>query len=244
MPFRHRPNIRFKAALAPLCACLCGLLASPAAHAVRPFFTDDARIVDYKACQIESGIQSNRDSTEYRVMPACNFTGNLELTVGGARTNEGGSTRATDEVLQAKTLFKPLETNGWGWGLTVGNSRDPQLDRSLVGNLYATVPVSFSFFDDRAIVHANLGWLHDKALKSDRMTWGVASEVKLAQRVWLIGEVFGQDQGHPAHHVGMRYALVPGHIEIDAAYGNRFGTNRGARWFVVGLRLVSPAFLP
>ncbi|MCL2645023.1 MAG: hypothetical protein FWD51_06155, partial [Betaproteobacteria bacterium] len=82
---RHRPSNRFKAV--PLCVCLSGLLASPATYAARPFFTDDARIVDHKACQIESGILSGRDSTEYRVLPACNFTGNLELTLGGARTS-------------------------------------------------------------------------------------------------------------------------------------------------------------
>ncbi|MCL2635297.1 MAG: hypothetical protein FWD50_01535, partial [Betaproteobacteria bacterium] len=74
-------------------------------YAVRPFFTDDARLVDYKACQVESSIRSERDSTEYRLLPACNFTGNLELTLGGARTSyDDGKTRTTDVVIQGKTL--------------------------------------------------------------------------------------------------------------------------------------------
>ncbi|MCL2877024.1 MAG: hypothetical protein FWF12_12310 [Betaproteobacteria bacterium] len=154
---RHRPTNRFKAAFLPLCACLFGLFASPAAYAVRPFFTDDARIVDHKACQIESGIQSERDSTEYRVMPACNFTGNFELGIAGARSRYDGKTRTTDIVIQGKTLFKTLAPNGWGWGLTFGNSYNPTVHDHAVSNLYATVPISFSFRDDRAVLHANLG---------------------------------------------------------------------------------------
>ncbi|MCL2877023.1 MAG: hypothetical protein FWF12_12305 [Betaproteobacteria bacterium] len=76
------------------------------------------------------------------------------------------------------------------------------------------------------------------------MTWGLASEVKLSERIWLVAETFGQNRGKPFYHGGFRYALIPGHIEIDTAYGNRFGSNTKERWFVVGLRLVSPAFLP
>lgn len=38
--------------------------------------TDDARTVDAKACQVETWVKFNRDSTEYWALPACNFTGN------------------------------------------------------------------------------------------------------------------------------------------------------------------------
>ena len=241
---RHRPSNQFKAVLLQLCACLSGLLASPVTYAARPFFTDDARLVDHKACQIESGILSGRDSTEYRVLPACNFTGNLELTLGGARTSYDGKTRTTDIVIQGKTLFKAMEPNGWGLGLTVGNSLNPEVHSRTISNLYATVPVSFSFHNDRTVVHANLGWLREKEFGRHRMTWGLGSEVKLSERTWLIAETFGQNKGKPFYHGGLRYALVPGHVEVDAAYGNRFGSNTRERWFVVGLRLVSPTFLP
>ncbi len=45
------------------------------AHAARPMYTDDARIVDPKSCQVESWIRFNRDSTEYWALPACNPLG-------------------------------------------------------------------------------------------------------------------------------------------------------------------------
>ena len=50
-------------------------LAMPfAAQAARPLVTDDARIVDPKACQLETWTRFNRGSTEHWVQPACIFT--------------------------------------------------------------------------------------------------------------------------------------------------------------------------
>jgi hypothetical protein len=92
-------------------------------HAARPMVTDDARIVDAKACQVESWVRRNDSSTEFWALLACDPTGNLEITFGGALTRDGGLTQTTDVVLQGKTIFRPLETNGWG-GWTCGR-RDP-----------------------------------------------------------------------------------------------------------------------
>ncbi|MCL1926601.1 MAG: hypothetical protein FWF95_05635 [Syntrophorhabdaceae bacterium] len=241
---RYCPSDLFKTAFLPLCAFFSILLTGSDAYAVRPFFTDDARIVDHKACHVENGIQVGRDSTEYRMMPGCNFTGNLELTFGAALSSYDGITRTTDVLLQGKTLFKTLETNGWGGGVSVGNSLDPRIHHTAIGNLYINVPMSFSLFDDRIVTHTNLGWLREKEIGRDRMTWGLGAEVKLIERFWLIAETFGRNYGKPFYHVGFRYALIPGHAEIDTAYGDRFGHNTREQWVVVGLRLVSLPFLP
>lgn len=105
-----------KSPLVPLAFCL----ASACAHAARPMITDDARTVDAKACQLETWVKFNRDSTEYWALPACNFTGNLELTLGGARGEDDSGARTSDLVFQGKAVFKPLEPNGWAWGLGPG----------------------------------------------------------------------------------------------------------------------------
>ena len=81
---------------------------------------DDATIVDAKACQLETWMDRRSESATYWILPACNFTGNLELSVGGAWTYKARSTRNTGVVLQGKTIFKSLETNGWGLGLAAG----------------------------------------------------------------------------------------------------------------------------
>ena len=93
------------AALA-LTLALTFVLRLPTAHAARPLITDDARLVDAKACQVESWVRTNKDSKEYWALPACNFTGNLELTFGGARTSEATGTRTTDIMLQGKPCSK------------------------------------------------------------------------------------------------------------------------------------------
>jgi hypothetical protein len=44
--------------------------------------------------------------------------------------------------------------------------------------------------------------------------------------------------------VGLRVWVVPKHVQIDTTYGNQLGQPEHLRWFTVGLRLLSPAFLP
>ena len=226
---------------------VCAIATGPAtqvAHSARPMITDDARTVDSKACQVESWVRFNRESTEYWALPACNFTGNLELTFGGSRTHfkeDDGGTRATDIVLQGKTVFKPLEPNGWAVGLTMGGMRHPA---ARAYDAYAYVPASFSFKDDRVVLHTNLGWLHEGERRRHRMTWGLGSETQLSERAYLVAETFGQNQGRPLYQAGIRFWIVPNHVQVDTTYGNRFGHGTAERWISVGLRLLSVPFLP
>lgn len=217
-------------------------VANTPSHAARPMETDDARIVDAKACQVESWVRSNRGSTEYWALPACNFTGNLELTLGGGRTHAHGHSQTTDQVLQGKTVLRPLQTNGWGLGLAAGTVGHPQAAAGR--DWYAYAPVSFSLRDDAALVHANIGWLRDGSARRERLTWGLGTEVQLAANTWLIAETFGQNQGRPWHQLGLRHWLVADRVQLDATYGSRNGTGTRERWFSIGLRLLTPAFLP
>lgn len=236
----QRPG-RFGVSAMPLRPTLVGaaLLAANAAEAARPMVTDDARIVDAKACQLESWVRRNQDSTEAWALPACNFTGNLELTLGGALTREAGQTRTTDVQLQGKTLLKALDSNGWGIGFAAGTVRHPHADSR---DWYAYVPVSVSFRDDTVIVHGNAGWLRDGEARQHRLTWGLGTEARLGERTWLIAEAFGQDQGRPYHQFGLRHWLVTDRVQLDATYGNRNGG--GERWWTLGLRLLTVPFLP
>lgn len=225
--------------LAPLCL---GLWFSPLANAARPMVTDDARIVDEKSCQLESWTKIKSNSEEYWALPSCNFSGNLELALGGAVTHANGESRSTDVVMQGKTLFKTLEPNGWGWGLTAGFAHHPDVTHKLLGDIYAYVPASFSFHDDKVVIHTNLGWAHTRERHHDAMTWGVGTELEMTSRTWLIAESYGENQGNPYYQFGVRHWLVPNRVQIDATYGNRSGG--GENWFSIGLRLLSPAFLP
>lgn len=212
------------------------------AHAARPMNTDDARIVDAKACQLESWIKHPKGRTEFWAQPACNFSGNLELTMGAALTNEYGATHNSARLLQAKTLFRPLQTNDWGTGLAVGVQRDPRRGVGSGHEFYAYVPTSFSLRDDAVVLHTNVGWLRGQGTQRNRFTWGLGSEIQLNSQTWLIAETYGEGSDKPLLQLGLRHWLVPDRVQIDATYGNRIGEG-SQRWFSLGLRLLTPAFL-
>lgn len=223
------------------------LLALPlSAMAARPMQTDDARIVDTKACQLETWVRHNRNGHEFWALPACNPTGNLEITLGGARLTRDGTT-THDGLIQGKTLFKPMETDGWGWGLAVGNQRKGS-DRQgspLAGDVYAYLPASFSFQEDRLLIHANLGWQREKASGQQHGTWGLGTEVQMTPDSWLIAETFAQNEGKPYIQLGLRHWIVPNQIQLDATWGDRINSGgNNERWVSLGLRLLSLPFLP
>ena len=131
-------------------------------------------------------------------------------------------------------------------GLVLGNVRHPAInrDRNLLGDVDGYVPASFSYLDDRFVLHVNVGVLRDRHARRDRITWGIGSESQLSDRTWLIAETFGQNTGRPFLQVGVRHWIVPNHVQIDTTYGDRLGSATRERWFSVGLRWLSPAFLP
>ncbi len=236
-------------AFAPLLAfaSFSPLFAVPA-HAARPMITDDARVVDAKACQVESWMRVNRGSAdELWAIPSCNPTGNLELALGGSLARDGSDISSGNSLAQAKTLFRPLVPGGFGFGLAVGVAHDAGLGPAgtLIDNLYAYVPASLSFGQDTVVIHLNLGALHDRHTHRTRGTWGLGSEVKLFGRTQLIAETFGESGSRPFGHAGLRIWLVPDHLQVDTTIGLRFSRDGQAeRWISVGLRWISVPFLP
>ena len=210
----------------------------PAAHAARPMITDDARLTDGGACQVESWVHLHGSQHEFWALPACNPGGNFEFTFGGALAYADGTQESGALVIQGKTLFKPLETNGYGIGLAAGYATQP--GSAHTGNPYFYVPISFSLADDRVVIHTNLGYTRERENQENRLTWGLGSEVQLTPRAWLIAESYGQDKGNPFFQMGVRYWIVPGHVQIDTTYGSQFGALSDQHWFSIGLRLISP----
>ncbi len=227
-------------------AALLLLFVPVAAHAARPMVTDDARIVDAKACQVESWLKFNPDSTEAWALPACNPTGNLELTFGGARTRDGAETGFTDEVVQAKTLFRALKDD-WGLGLAVGTVRHPHREQASgwPGDPYFYFPLSINVLGgEKWVVHFNAGVTRHRDEGRNIATWGFGNEVQVDPRLFVIAETFASDRGRPFYQGGVRYWIVKDHVQMDATYGNRFVTDGRERSVSVGLRLIGAPFLP
>ena len=207
-------------------------LAAPLAHAARPFVTDDARIVDKDGCQIETFVKRQRryDEKEFWFLPACNPWG-AELTVGHSGV-EGttGDTSAT--ILQAKMLLKPLATNGAGFALTVGTFYGKTT------NPYVNAIGSFSFADDRVVLHTNLGALRDNVAGMTRGTWGAGAEILLlAPRLYAIAETYGIRGEKPTAHTGLRIWIVPNQVQVDTTIGLQQSSPE-RRFATVGLRLL------
>src|SRR5690349_1163751 len=194
------------------------------ALAARPMVTDDARVVDPKACQVESWMKFNRGSTEYWALPACNPFGFFELTYGGARIHDDSAGSAfTDNILQVKTIARPLEANGWGWGIAAGTDRHLHREgaNGWPGDWYMYVPVSASFRDDGIVMHLNAGVTRHRDLDRSIVTWGLGSEIKLRDDLFFIPESFGNDRGRPFYQLGLRYWIVKDRLQTDATFGNR-----------------------
>lgn len=243
----------------------CALVAATApAWGARPMVTDDARIVDPGACQLETWTRFNRDDNEYWALPGCNPTGNLEITVGGANLVTDDpyfSGRSTTIQIQGKTLFKPLETNGYGIGLAVGGVIRSQGLSQQVPSYYFYVPVSTSFMDDRLVMHFNAGAqrisrppygaqevfnLGGQVVRPQpgyAAIWGVGGEYALNRRLYAIAETFGDSHQQPYVQAGLRFWVVPNHVQIDTTIGSQAGDWGGSRWISIGLRLLSPPFL-
>ena len=219
--------------------CL-ALLISASSFAARPFMTDDARLTTAGSCQVESWVRIYKDSNEKWALPACNPTGNFEITVGGGHTKNTGEVATNDYVLQGKSLFRELTTNGYGWGLAVGQINHPSTTAgpNSLGNTYAYIPLSVSTLNDKVIYHTNLGWLRDKAKSENRMTYGFGAEIQTSSRFIFIAESFGDSKAKPYWQTGGRYTLIPNLLQIDTTIGQQFNGITNTRWISFGLRYI------
>lgn len=222
------------------CLALLTLLAGlgPTAKAARPMITDDARITDPQACQLETWVQLRQNAREFWALPACNPGGNFELTAGGALAHVDGSAQSGALVIQGKTLFKNVETNSWGLGLAGGYAT--QSGKGQSGGAYFYLPGSLSLADDRVVLHANLGAIRLRDIQETRMTWGLGSETAVTESLYVIAEAFGLNTGRPSLQAGLRYWVIPGYMQVDTTVGSNLDDFQSNRWLSIGLRLITP----
>ena len=228
-----------------LCALGLALFCVSHAHAARPMNTDDANIVDHKSCQLESWVKTTHTSLERWAIPGCNFGGEVEWSVGGNAQIENNVGHTQFWLGQAKKRWVPVGEDTIGISTTLGvmSTRPAWGDLQVDKDYYLNVPVTVPFGQDR-FVHLNAGWVHHQTFGVSRPTWGVGGELPLTARVIAIAETYGEANYGTRYQVGLRVWVVPKHVQIDTTYGNQVGQPEHLRWFTVGVRLLSPAFLP
>ncbi len=229
-------------------AVLLALLAVAAnVWAARPMVTDDARIVDAKACQVESWMRAERHGTnQFWAVPACTPIENFEITVGGNLERSADHARMADSFLQFKSMLRPLRTNDWGLALSLVRSVERGLEPGTrdATSYNLNVPVSVSLRDDALVLHVNAGLRDDRSTRRTHATWGLGSELVLRERLQLMTETYGESGQRPFVHGGLRYWLVPDRVQLDTTVGAQTRFGGGVRWFTIGVRVLSPAFLP
>ena len=225
-------------AILSLCVCL----APTAAQAARPFVTDDARVVDPGGCQIETFVKKQRDFREHEAwfLPGCNPGGNLELTLGGLNVQNQAEGRASALIAQGKMLLRTLQTNDYGMALTLGATRQRPFPADAVSlwSPFLNLISSISLRDDAVVVHVNAGALDDRNADLLRPTWGLGAEILLTPRLYGIIESYGQRGEKPTQQIGLRFWVVPNHLQVDGTLGAQRSGPPARDSMSLGLRIL------
>ncbi|MFN3326428.1 MAG: hypothetical protein ACK5AZ_23265 [Bryobacteraceae bacterium] len=249
-----RGRTRFRVRLLPILFIASALFVVPRDLNGQQFATDDAAVVDAGACQVEAW----HGQEASWLLPACRPIRLLEFTGGvGSRRLEPGDPRRLEFVLQTKFLFRDLDQHRFAWGAVLGIGLDPvrQLAGDPAPGLFAYLPASYSIDNGRVVLHGNLGWSFEREANEEvngeqsvqpmqGVLWGARGDLQVANRVTLIGELFG-DAGDPLlGQAGLRIILVPERWQLDISFGRPIRGNGGpGPGFAVGFAWTPPPFL-
>lgn len=227
--------------------CLLALLAfTSTAHAIRPFITDDARVVGEHTAQLETWLVFDDPVIEHNVFGAFGPTDWLELTLGvtqgGAHSGPEKGYAITGPVVQGKALLLEARNNGRpGLAIAAG-----VLPPSGYGSFtppgwagFAYLAATESLLDERVLIHANVGVSSGDEADSvadlgfagpppaegirTLITAGIGTQVKIVGGLHGVAELYFGDPydprtDFPAMQVGGRY-IVSDHVQMDATFG-------------------------
>jgi hypothetical protein len=215
------------------------------ARAGAPLVTDDAAIIEAKSCQLESWIELAHGARAYWALPACNFTGDFELSVGGAGVNPDGTPSSHQYGVQAKTVFGSGGDGFWSVGAVGGVIRDTAPVESDASSMTYYAKALLSLYPSEALeVDLNLGGSNVFGAGAT-VTAGAAVQYEVLPRATLLAEIFRDERGPGKFQLGARYAFDPAPIEAYVSYGNRLGSaSVDSWWVIVGFRAYTKPFLP
>ena len=219
------------------------------ALAVRPFVTDDARIV-YKGQVVTESYggmamgQGDKPAIEARSLQGLGITDRLELTAGGfGFTYQGNQARPLDMLIQPKYVLH--SSLGAIPSLSVAAaSLFPLSGNRQHWDGYAMAHVSWFLFtpdadtdpyDNNLAIHLNLGtksrYDAGPATYQSKLYWAAGFEVitPVTREVRFLGEVFNGDpfsfeEKFPAYQTGFRWYKNP-MVQIDLVFrGVRHGS--------------------
>ena len=232
------------------------VLQTRAAHAIRPFVTDDAHTVGRGLVQLETYWRRDRTSLQHWILPAVGPNDWLEVTLGGVHglsqlrlRPEAPKYALSGPLLQGKFLLRETVPNHWpGIGVVVGSvlpaGRGGFEAPGWNGFTYLAVTQGF-FKEDDLFIHGNIGLAAVSAPGLDpvKVTWGIGSQVETFFDFHLVGEIFSGDPytvgSGGAFQAGFRQLFNP-NLQLDFTCGSGlWGATILPVWCSSGIRLVS-----
>lgn len=249
----------------PLAVLLAALCWSPRAHAVRPFITDDARVVGEHKAQLETWARYDRGSLQHWIVPAFGPVAPLEITLGavhGVAIDPTKRYSLAGPLVQTKTLLREARPGTWPGVAFIAGTFLPAGFGGFESpwNGFAYLALTQVFGDDAALLHGNVGGaLAAHATPASgtpqelerharlRLTWGAGAQARLYGVANLVVEVFSGDPyaevAGGAGQVGFRF-ILDSTIQLDVtAGGGLWGDARMPAWASAGLRLAPPRAL-
>ena len=225
---------------------------------VRPFITDDARVVGERLAQLETWVRFDKEAGQHWILGAYGPNKKLELTAGGVFGYQvDHDSKKTFSyalpLLQAKILFKEYKPNkAPGFGMVLGTFL-PVGQGAFKPAGYGTfgyLTVSQCFGEgDKFLFHGNLGgnYLHVDGSNNLISTWGLGTQIKAYKGMHLVGEIFSGDPYIPgtgtSWQAGYRY-FFSDLVQIDMTVGNGIaGDVIMPFWYTAGIRIVTEKFL-
>jgi hypothetical protein len=229
--------------------------------AIRPFVTDDARVVGAKLAQLETWALIDEAQAAQSALFALGPTPWLELTLGSvqgvAYAGAGRGFSITGPIAQGKALvLTPVDGGRPGLALAAGVLPPWGYGRFVPPGLgaFAFAAATESLFDEGLLIHANLGYAtaDEPDGRKGTVTAGIGAQVRVLGGFHGVGEVYYADPYDPtltvpATQIGFRY-IFSDQVQVDGTFGAAFdpggredATTSGTRvWGTLGVRLVSP----
>lgn len=222
-------------------------------YAIRPFITDDARVVGDRLAQLETWVVGNRSEIVHNALGAIGPTDWLEITTGfshgGNYDNAGSGYSITGPIFQLKALAHEAKPDAWpGVAFAVGvlppfghGSLTPENTGA-----FGYTALTQSLFNDDLLLHANIGIAasDEKADWALTTTAGFGFQAHAIDRLYAVAEVYYGDPYDPlmaaaASQAGFRYILND-NIQFDGTLGSTI-SGPSEQWWTLGIRIVSDA---
>jgi hypothetical protein len=227
------------------------------ALAVRPFITDDARVVGRRLAQYESWLRFDYESWQHWSMVAYGPNSRSEYSLGFVQglqhpQGDGQAFSYAVPLIQGKFLLREYgHQQPPGIALAAGTflpGGRGEFKSPGVG-VFSFLMLSQCFGEkEDVLIHANFGVnsVIDKRKTDNTLTWGLGTQIRALGGFHFVGEVFSGDPYVPgsglSYQVGFRH-FVSDFVQFDVTVGEGIaGNNRLPFWYSAGIRLVTDWF--